>query len=125
MKKKPDTPAVDATLATLDNARQMICRGTAGLERLRELLGRLDLEGEVGDHARGLLAAGLDRLYAGAAELQTVRPVVLEVVESGETHQGALRRRLRAVRGAGRDEPPYPEGDFGDKKPGKRPRDGG
>jgi hypothetical protein len=63
--KKLDTQAVDAALDTLNDAREMVCRGTAGLERLREVLDQIEFDEEVGDRLRTLLAASLDRLYQG------------------------------------------------------------
>ena len=122
--KKPDDKAVQATLARLDHARQNLCRGTAALERLREAVDHLDLAAEAGDHVRRLLTASLDRLYAGAAELQYVRPLVMGVVETCEILQGVLRRQLRAASKGEPDELPFPEGYFGSKKPEKKPLDG-
>jgi hypothetical protein len=48
----------------------------------------------------------------------------MTVVESCEILQGELRRRLRATRREEADAPPFPEGCFGSKKPGSKPRDG-
>jgi len=107
--KVNDTVAAHAVLATLNAAREKICRGTAGLERLREALGRTALEDRDAERIFGLAEAALVQLYQGAAEMQAVRPEVMTVVDSCEILQGALRRQLRAASRDHADDPPFPE----------------
>ena len=45
--KKIDKPGVRATLAKFNQARELICYGTAGLERLRDALGNPDPDEEL------------------------------------------------------------------------------
>jgi len=121
--KKIDKPAIDATLESLNQAREQICRGTAAVARVREALGRPGEEMNP-DQVEEVLEAALDKLYEGAAALQFVRPLLLGVVDNCEILQGALRRQLRAARREGPGSPPFPEPEPPDKKPSKKPRDG-
>jgi hypothetical protein len=116
--KKTDQPAVAATLAQLDAARERVCRGTAAVERVREGLANLDDDEWTLEKALDFLAAAADMLYEGAAALQTIRPIVLDLVDGCEMLQGELRRQLRAGRREAPDGPPFPDGWDGCKKPG-------
>ncbi|MCE9586618.1 hypothetical protein K8R04_04905, partial [Candidatus Uhrbacteria bacterium] len=108
--KKIDKPAVKATLAKFNQARELISYGTAGLERLREALGNPDSDEEVTAEQFGeLLATALDHVYDGAAALQYVRPLVMGLVDNCEVLQGLLRQQLRATRQEGPDALPFPE----------------
>ena len=109
------TPAFDAVLAQLNSARERICRGTAGVERLREELYDLGIDPEVETSLYALLEKSLQLLYEGAAAMQYVRPIIMEDVKNCEILLGSLRRKSRAAR---RDEPddiPFPDSYFESK----------
>src|SRR4051812_7682312 len=119
--KKTDKKAVAATLAQLDAARERVCRGTAAVERVREGLANLDDDEWTVEKAFDFLGAAADLLYQGAADLQGVRPIVLDLVDGCEMLRGELRRRVRAARREDPDGPPFPDGWAGDKKGAEGP----